>query len=106
MFITISGESAALTYLENKPDKTFSPLRRVCVSTVHSQLSLLLPVLALRVTRALNQSDGAVGGTMLEIPNQKSKPWLQYADRGVVQCVGAAKRLTPPTCPIATGVDN
>ena len=23
-------ESAALTYLETKPDKTFSPLRRVC----------------------------------------------------------------------------
>ena len=42
MFITILGESAALTYLETKPDKTFSPLRRVCVSTVHAQLSLLI----------------------------------------------------------------
>ena len=34
----------------------------------------LLPVVALRVTRARNQSDGAVGGTMLEIPNQNATP--------------------------------
>ena len=38
MFITISGESAALTYLETKQN-FFSA---VCVSTVRSQLSLLI----------------------------------------------------------------
>ena len=61
MFITISRESAALTYLETKPDKNFSPLRRVRFTA-----DWLLPVVALRVTRACNQSDGAVGWTMLE----------------------------------------
>ena len=34
----------------------------------------LLPVVALRVTRTRNQSDGAVGGTMLEIPSQNATP--------------------------------
>ena len=42
MFSTILRESAALTYLETKPDKTFPPLRRVCESTLHAQLSLLI----------------------------------------------------------------
>ena len=68
MFITISRESAALTYLETKPDKTFSPLRRVCEHCACRAFTAdwLLPVVALRVTRVCNQSDGAVGGTMLE----------------------------------------
>ena len=75
MFITISGESAALTYLENKPDKTFSPpcVCEHCAFTAFTA-DWLLPVVALRVTRARNQSDGAVGGTMLEIPNQNATP--------------------------------
>ena len=75
MFITISGESAALTYLETKPDKTFSPLC-VCEHCAFTAFTAdwLLPVVALRVTRARNQSDGAVGGTMLEIPSQNATP--------------------------------
>ena len=75
MFITISGESAALTYLKTKPDKTFSPpcVREHCAFTAFTA-DWLLPVVALRVTRARNQSDGAVGGTMLEIPSQNATP--------------------------------
>ncbi len=75
MFITISGESAALTYLETKPDKTFSPpcVCEHCAFTAFTA-DWLLPVVALRVTRARNQSDGAVGGTMLEIPSQNATP--------------------------------
>ena len=75
MFITISGESAALTYLENKPDKTFSPpcVCEHCAFTAFTA-DWLLPVVALRVIRAHNQSDGAVGGTMLEILSQNATP--------------------------------
>ena len=75
MFITISGESAALTYLETKPDKTFSPpcVCEHCAFTAFTA-DWLLPVVALRVTRTRNQSDGAVGGTMLEIPSQNATP--------------------------------
>ena len=74
MFITISGESAALTYLENKPDKTFSPpcVCEHCAFTAFTADWLLL-VVALRVTRAC-QSDGPGGGTMLEIPSQNATP--------------------------------
>ena len=75
MFITISGESAAFTYLETKPDKTFSPpcVCEHCAFTAFTA-DWLLPVVALRVTRTRNQSDGAVGGTMLEIPSQNATP--------------------------------
>ena len=45
-------ESAALTYLETKPDKTFSPLR---VSTACTAFTAdwLLPVVDLRVTNQM-----------------------------------------------------
>ena len=70
MFITISGEFAVLTYLRNiylvsvaSPlVKTDSPLCLVCEQCACTALTAdwLLP------GSVCNQSDGSVGGTMLE----------------------------------------
>ena len=70
MFITILGEFAALTYLRNiyllsvaSPlVKTVSPLCSMCEQCACTALTAdwLLP------GSVCNQSDGAVGGTMLE----------------------------------------
>ena len=67
MFITISRESAALTYLKTRQNFFSSPtcVCEHCACTAFTA-EWLLPVVALRVTRVCNQSDGAVGGTMLE----------------------------------------
>ena len=62
--------------LTSKPNQTKRFLRRVCEHCAFTAFTAdwLLPVVALRVTRARNQSDGAVGGTMLEIPSQNATP--------------------------------